>query len=82
MLRDSVVDFLRDEYRHGYLLVNPDQFCTVAFLEHLATFIERQGVARGLHADAIVADLTRQVRNLERWIRWLLPHRGRRGGRP
>jgi hypothetical protein len=80
MLHDNLVTFLREEYHDGNLRADPDQFCTVAFLEHLAGFIEAQAGARCRHCDAIAADLSRQVQNLERWVRWLLPRR--RGGRP
>jgi hypothetical protein len=63
MVHDNVVTFLRDEYRHGFLLADPDKICTVAFLEHLAGFIEAQGRERCRHCDAIAAELTCQVQN-------------------
>jgi hypothetical protein len=80
MLHDNLVTFLRDEYRDGFLLMDPDEFCTVEFLTHLATFIEAQAGARCQHCDAVVSDYRRQVEHLQKWIRWLLPRRG--GQRP
>jgi hypothetical protein len=79
MLRDSIVTFLRGEYRAGFLTVDPDEF-TVEFIEHLATFCAAQSGGPCPRCDAVVADYGRQIRNLERWVRWLLPRR--RGGRP
>jgi hypothetical protein len=79
MLRDSVVEFLQDEYRHGTLLVNPTEFCTLSFLENLSAFIAAQHGPRCPRCDAVTADYSRQIAHLQRWVRWLLPRR--RGGR-
>jgi hypothetical protein len=78
MVDDDVVEFLQNEYRDGYLLADPHQVCSVAFLEHLATFIEAHGGERCRHCDALIADYNRQIANLQRRVRWLLPRR--RGG--
>ena len=79
MLHDNVVEFLQNEYREGFLLANPDQFCSVEFLEHLVGFIGAQAGVRCPRCDAVVSNYTRQIENLQRWVRWLLPRR--RGGR-
>jgi hypothetical protein len=81
MLQDNIVTFLQDQYRGGYLLADPEQVCTVAFLENLVEFIEAHGGERCRHCDALIADYNRQIANLQRWVRWLLPLR-RGGGRP
>jgi hypothetical protein len=78
-LRDSLITFLRQEHRDGTLRADPDAFCSIAFLDHLTQFIEAQE-GRCLACDAVAADFTRQIENLQRWVRWLLPRR--RGGRP
>jgi hypothetical protein len=64
MPHDNVVDFLQHEYRAGFLLADPDQVCTVAFLEHLAQFIEAQ--CRCLVCATVAADYAREVENLQR----------------
>jgi hypothetical protein len=52
-LRESVITFLREEYRHGTLRADPDQVCSLAFLDHLKTFIEAQeGTCRACAAVA------------------------------
>src|SRR5688572_27406015 len=71
--------FCRTNIATATCLADPDQFCTVAFLEHLVTFIEAQSEGRCPRCDAVAADYTRQIENLQRWVRWLLPRR--RGGR-
>jgi hypothetical protein len=80
MLHDSILEFLQREYREGFLLANPDVFCTGLFLQHLVEFIEAQAGARCPRCDAVASEYARQVDNLQRWIRWLLPRR-RGGGR-
>jgi hypothetical protein len=80
MPQGNIVEFLHNEYRDGYLLADPDQFCTVGFLEHLCNFIEAQHGPGCPRCDAVVSDYRRQIENLSKWVRWLLPRR--RGGRP
>jgi hypothetical protein len=65
MLHDSLVTFLRQEHRNGTLRADPDQVCTVTFLEHLMRFIEEQK-CQCLICDAVAADYARQVENLQR----------------
>jgi hypothetical protein len=78
-MQDNLFEFLQNEHRAGFLLVPPEQF-TLAFLEHLSTFIETQHGPNCPRCDAMASDLSRQVQALQRWVRWLLPRR--RGGRP
>jgi hypothetical protein len=80
MLQGNIFQFLQQEFRDGYLLMPPEEFCSVAFLEHLVGFIEAEAGARCPRCDAVVSDYSRQIANLQRWVRWLLPRR--RGGRP
>jgi hypothetical protein len=80
-MQDNLFAFLQNEFRSGFLLADPLQICSVAFLEHLSDFIEAQHGPNCPRCDAVVSDYRRQLRHLERWVRWLLPRR-RGGGRP
>jgi hypothetical protein len=80
MVQDNIMTFLQEEYRAGYLLADPYEVCTVLFLQHLLEFIEAQGGSQCPRCDAVVSDYSRQIANLQRWVRWILPRR--RGGRP
>jgi hypothetical protein len=79
-MQDNLFEFLQNEHRAGFLQVPPEQF-TLAFLEHLAQFIEAQHGPQCPRCDAVVSDYRRQIENLSKWVRWLLPRR-RGGGRP
>jgi hypothetical protein len=69
-VHDQVVLFLQEEFRGRFLLADPAEVCTVGFLEHLADFIAAQPCERCAEAETKIAALTRQVSNIQRWLRW------------
>lgn len=77
VLHDQVLLFLQAEYRGQFLRADPAEMCTIGFLEHLADFIAAQPCPRCADAEVKITALTRQVANVQRWLRWATSRHGR-----
>ena len=69
-VHDQILLFLQEEYRGQFLRADPAEVCTLGFFEHLADFIAAQPCEQCAQADVRIATLTRQVANVQRWLRW------------
>lgn len=68
---DNLVLFLQQEYRGDFLLADPATVCTLGFYEHLDEFVAAQACPHCAEQAMRVRDLSRQVANRQRWLRWV-----------
>jgi hypothetical protein len=66
-LHDQIVLCLQQEFRGGFLLVDPLSVGTIGFWEHLADFIAGQDCARCHQLDMCMVELARRMRWLTRF---------------